>query len=127
MVSLVASCSSSGQRYRFELAGQHSGPLERDQTVTLDVSDFIEEVLDPAARIDGYRHQGEILRQGEQAVGSQMVLEAKAFGAAQHDAHLDPLTSVQIEQRIGDELVIGSVALAEVCGELQTVVVNVHR
>jgi len=53
-----------------------------------------------------------------------MVLEAESLRAAQHHADLDLLASVQVEQRIGDEPVVGSVALAEVSGEFEAVVVH---
>ena len=51
-------------------------------------------------------------------------LRPKPSGATEHHAYLHLLASVQVEQRVGDELLLGAVALAEVRGELQAVVVH---
>src|SRR5881394_1517421 len=50
--------------------------------------------------------------------------QAVAFDAAQQDAGLDPVALVHVEQRIGQEAARGPFALAEVGGQLQTVLVH---
>src|SRR5919204_667393 len=53
-----------------------------------------------------------------------MVVVAEALRAAQHHAHLDLAATVEIEQRIGHELILGAVTLAEVRGQLEAVLVH---
>ena len=111
-------------RDRRDLAGEHPGPLEGDQTMPLDRDDFVEQVLDAWPGVNRDRDEREILGQREEPVGAAVVLQAEALGATEHHADLDLLASVQIEQRVGDELMLGPVALAEIRGELQAVVVH---
>ena len=112
------------QRDRPDLAGQHPRPLQGDQAVTLDRDDLLEQVLDSRSRIDRHRHQREILRQREYPVRAKPVLQPEALRATQHHADLNLLAPIQVEQRVGDELLLGSMALAEIRGELQAIVVH---
>src|SRR5205807_6317655 len=65
-----------------------------------------------------------ILRQREQAICAPAMVPAEALGAAQHHAHLDLTPAVQVEQRVGHELLVGAVALPEVRGQLEAVLVH---
>lgn len=53
-----------------------------------------------------------------------LVLGAEPFDAAQEDARLDLMGAIEIEQLVGEQLAVGAVALAEVGGELQAVLVH---
>ena len=92
--------------------------------MALDRDHLLEHALDARSRVDRHRHQREILGQREYPIGTKVVLEPEPLRAPQHHAHLDLPAPVQVEQRVGDELVLGPVALAEVRGELQAVVVH---
>ncbi len=92
--------------------------------MTLNRRHLLKEALNPRPGVDRHRDQGKILRKCQYAVGAEVMLQAEALRSAQHHADLDLLATVQVEQRIGEECLVGSVALAEVSRELEAVVVH---
>ena len=116
-----------GQLHRADLAGEQPRALERDQAAALDLQDQLEHRLDPLAAVDGDRDDRQVLGQRQQPVGVQVVQAAEAFGASQQDAGLQPVAAVDVEQLVGEQPVVGAVALAEIGRELQAVLVHSVR
>ena len=71
--------------------------------------------------VDRDRDQRQVLRQGQRPVGAQLVPGPESLGAAQQDARGDLVPPVQVQQRVGGEPAVGALALAEVAGELDSV------
>jgi hypothetical protein len=78
-------------------AGQQAGALERDQALAAHRRDLVEHGFDPWTRVNGHRHDREILGQREQALSVEVMLAAKALDPPQHDARLEAVALVQVE------------------------------
>ncbi len=116
-----------GQHDLADPAAEQSGALQRDEALALDLEHARERRLDPRARVDRDRDDGQVFGERQQPVGVQVVQPPEAFGAAQQDAGLQPLGAVDVEQRVAEQPAVGAVALAEIGGELQAVLAGAAR
>jgi hypothetical protein len=108
----------------FVLAGHHASALERDEPVEAELLELVQRRLDTRARVDGDRHQRQVLRERQEAVGVQVLLGPEALDAAHDQAGLELVARVDLDERVGQEAAADAVALAEVGGELDAVLVH---
>ncbi len=104
--------------------GEQPGSLERHQTLERQPLDLGQGALDTFPRIDRHRHQREILGEREQAIGMEVVLDAKALGAPHDQTALQPVSGVGVGQRVGQKPIVGAVAPTEVGRQFQAVLVH---
>jgi hypothetical protein len=104
--------------------GQHAGTFEGDEPVVEQFCDFGQGALDASAGVNGDGDDGQVLREREQAIRLQVVLDAEAFNAAHDNAGLEGVAFVEVQERVSREGAVGAVALAEVSRELETVLVH---
>ncbi len=101
--------------------GQQPGSLQSDQPGAVELDGRWQNGFDAGPGIDRDRDERQVLGQGQGAVGAQVMLEAKAFGAAKQDAGRDLMPPVQLDQGVRGERAPAAVAFAEVAGQLQAV------
>ena len=114
------SLASSPARGRRRGVG-HACALEGDEPVAAHRHDLVEQRLDARPRVDRDRDHRQVLGERQQPIGVQMVLDAEAGDAAQHEARAQLVAGIEVGQRIGQEAIAGAVALAEVGRQLQCV------
>ena len=112
----------AGEIHCLQRAGDQARALRRDEATEAKWRDRFERLLDAGTSVDCHRHDGEILRQRQLPVGMQMLLGAVARDPSQQDARLELVPLVYVRQRVRDEAVRGTVALAEVDRQLERVV-----
>ncbi len=104
--------------------GDQTRALQRDQPAALDLQDGLDQLLDPLARVDRDRDDGEILRKRQQPIGAQVVKASEALAASQQHAHSKAPLAVEVQQLVGEQLAADAIALAEVGRQLQAVLVH---
>ena len=72
--------------------------------------------LDHWAFVDGDRNQRQILREGEQPVGAQLMLDPEPLDRAHQHGRVQPLPLEHVHQRVREQLVANPVGLTEVDG-----------
>lgn len=108
-----------GQLERRLPSSQHAGALQRHQPVEAELVDLDECRHDPQTGIHGDRHQRQVLRQREQPVGVQVMLDPEAFDAAHDEARLQFMAGIDVRERVGEKPSARPVALAEVDRQLE--------
>ena len=98
--------------------------LQRHQPVEAQRVDLGEGGLDARAGIDRDGHERQVLGEGEQPVGAEVLLRAEALDAAHQQARLQVVAGVHGGQGVGEEPAVDAVALAEVDRQLQGVVAH---
>ena len=98
------------------------GALERDQPVAGVLRGLLRRGEDRRRRVGRHRDEREVLRQRQQPVGAQVVLDAEPGAAAQQQARAQPAPRVGRHQRVGEHPAAGGVPLAEVRGQRERVV-----
>src|SRR6185437_1497812 len=103
---------------------EQSGALQRDQAVLGGGADLRQRRLDPRARVHRSQDHRQILGQAEQPVGLEHLVAAEALGAARQDAGGQAVALADRQQSVAEERAAGPVALREVRGELEAVLVH---
>lgn len=98
---------------RLRPTGRQASALQRDQAPPLHLEHARHHRLDPRRAVHRNRDHREVLGQGEEAVGVKVMPEAKTLRSAEQDAHHQAVTAVEVEQRVGDQAIGTSVALAK--------------
>src|SRR6202012_774291 len=113
-----------GQSHPSHAPAEQAGPLEREQAVVGGGADLGQRRLDPRPRVHPDEHHRQVVGEAEQAIGLQHLVAAEALRAAQQDAGGQAVALADAEPRVPQERAAGPVALGEVAGELQAVLVH---
>ena len=107
-----------------DLVGQQTGPLQGGEPGAIKLQRLIKHSFDARTVINGDRNERQILGQGQGTVGAQMMLEPESVDAPEQDAGRDLMARVQVDQSVSDECAATAVALTEIAGQLQAVLVH---
>jgi hypothetical protein len=89
-----------GQPHALYVTAEQASALEGQQAVARGGDDLVECGLDALAAVDRDRDERQVLRQREEPLGLEPVLDAEALGAAHHQADLEAAALEHVHQHV---------------------------